>query len=1394
MAAKGDVKGAMATVAASPGDIELLLKEVPGYVIVAGYNTPNQAIVSGEAEAVRKFIARCRENGIAAISLKVSNAFHSHLVSSASAMVGEALGAVEFVPARHAVISTVTGREFDGTNVREILRKQILHPVRFMDAVKEAGKFGVNVFVEVGPGRSLGSMVGEIDKSAAILYTDDDGGTSFRSFNISLGCLFALGVPVRTGKLYESRFTRPLSLDYQPGFLRSPCESTSLITDGTPSINDMVSAGESPAGPADQVVAIRETREEKQEFIGGDPGSILNLVLDLAAGITEYPRESVKPEHLLLRDLNLNSIASAQLVAEAARRLGLSRPSDATEYSTASLQQIANSLHELSSTRGAGDQPLREKAPAGIEDWVRSFTVEMKEELLSRTHVQHLKDGDHCVLISEGDHPVATSLLERLIAQGVDVEVCNASLSGEQFEEVFAPGRAIDAVVMVLPQGADAEAWDLDDISPRIGRLVQPLFNAGKYFSRWYSVRGRRQERDVLFGIIQFGGGMFGRAGLAQKNIDLACGSGYVKSLFLESSFSAGCVVDLSSEIVPAAAANLALVEFQRADGFVEVGYTSDGARRIPVMKLIQDDPAQHAVLSHPGLSAEDVLLVTGGGRGIAAHSALAIARAAGCKVALLGRTKRESAGDEGSELAATLGRFNAAGIVHAYFSCDVADAAALSSTTVEVEKLFGPITAVLHAAGNNIPQATRNLSWEVVEKTIAPKARGTINLLRTIGRDRIKTFITFGSIIGQTGMRGEAAYAFANEWMNLVLLQAQLRFPGIRFLSLNWSVWSGGGMGERLGSVDALLREGITPIAMDQGIEELGSLMRRKPSTPEILITGRLGDLPTRIFAEEPLPLFRFSESRRVYYQGIELICDSNLSSDTDPYLRDHRYPSKGGFAEGMQLLPAVVGVEAMVQLASVLAKGAPVCQIEDLQLKRPVMVPPGGSTTVRVIAQVRRGGRIEVALRTAETNFSVDHFRGTCILSPEAVVDRSDVGEIPGNRLPVDPATELYGGILWQGPMFQHLTGYRELTATSCIAEIDCPPPAALFGRYLPQPVLTGNPAVRDVFLHAIQPCVPQKSILPLSIGKIRFVRPLTEFPGLIMRAVERERIHNEYTYDVVVRSTEGELVELIEGFRCRAVGETVGLHARLPVPLLAPYLERHLQGLFSELHSSVAIDFGPSDQEAQDENPGLGRSLRRRNSSTKAVTTAVRNLVWQATKKSGCDNSFELVYRDDGKPEVEFCPEFRSLNAHVHVSASHSNQTTLALASAGPCACDVEAVNNRSDQTWNDLIGADGMLLAELIRKETEESTDASRTRVWTMNECAKKAGFSRFARPALEPAQTGGWTIALIRENGRESRIATFRSGVRPDAEEAVYALLVTPVVQSAVGNTIIQSQR
>ncbi|WP_433528535.1 SDR family NAD(P)-dependent oxidoreductase [Micromonospora sp. CA-263727] len=738
--------------------------------------------------------------------------------------------------------------------------------------------------------------------------------------------------------------------------------------------------------------------------------------------------------------------------------------------------------------------------------------------------------------------------------------------------------------------------------------------------------------------------------------------------------------------------------EVAATDGYAEAHHGPAGRRLVPLLRPLpplgtaRDEPAD------PPLRPDEVLLVTGGGKGITAECALALARDTGARLALLGRA--DPATDP--ELAANLARVGEAGVRLRYVRADVTDSDALRAAVAEIREHLGPIAGILHGAGINRPSALGALDPATLRATLAPKVDGLEAVLAAVRPDELRLLVTFGSVIGRGGLPGEAHYALANDWLARLTAEVARRSPGCRAVCLEWSVWSGVGMGERLSAVESLLRAGITPIPPDEGVRLLRQVLALPRLPASVVVTGRTEGLDTLRHERRELPLLRFLERPLVQYDGVELVVEAELSAESDPYLTEHDL-------DGSLLLPAVLGMEAMAQVATAVSGATGVPVLTDVSFPRPVVVAGGGRTTIRIAAVQVEAGTVEVAIRSDESGFAADHFRGTVRFEPDEG-DREAPGVTTGlPPVPLEPGRELYGDLLFQGDRFRRLVRYHRIASRRAEADVATTDELRWFHAFLPQRLLLGDAGARDAFLHGIQVCVPDATLLPVAVDRVEPAGPkLAATEQVRFVAVEREHHDDTYRYDVTVLGAAGMVVERWLGLRLRAVRHRPA-HLPWPPALLGPVLERQLGRL---LDVDLAVVLEP--------HPG-GADGRRREVTAVAVGRAVGRPV-------------RLRYRPDGRPE--------DVNGR-RVAAAHSAATSLLVAGDGPLACDLEVVRPRPAEVWADLLGRHTGLAGQ-VAADRGEAADIAATRVWCAKECLVKAGMP-VDSPLTVAGGDGEWVL-------------------------------------------------
>lgn len=1033
--------------------------------------------------------------------------------------------------------------------------------------------------------------------------------------------------------------------------------------------------GWSASEPETAPEPVNHGQDEFRELPGPADGATIRTSLEVLRGLAaeraELPLDAVGADTRPLDDLHLSSITVGEIMSRAARELGMAAPVVTSGYATSTLAELAETLDELAQTQLPGDADTEAaREPAGVANWVRAFSVEFFEQPVPQASRRVGPDDGEWQVFSVPGHPLADALRDAFSSRGLG-----------------------DGVLLCLPQDCGTE-----HIGLMLGAAHAVL--ARGEGCRFVAVQDRR-----------------GAAGLA-------------KSLYLEAPAVTTTVVTLPipatmTAVQARAEAARITADVAATTGFSEVHYDLAGRRRVPVLRPVT------GMLDGPlPLDATDVVLATGGGKGITAECALALAKQTHAAIALVGQAAPAADG----ELAANLARMDAARVRYHYVQADVTSADEMRAAVKQIQHALGPVTAVLHGAGRNRPSPLRSLSEEGFLQTLAPKVKGLEVILGTVDPSALRLLVTFGSIIGRAGLRGQADYATANDWLTELTRDVQARYPRCRCLAVEWSVWSGTGMGERLGVLESLIREGVSPISVDDGIAILRQMLASR-TPPALVVMGRSAGLPTITLEPRELPLSRFTDQLRVYYPGIELVTEAELSTGSDPYLADH-------LIDGDTLFPAAVGMEAMAQAAAALLPEGCVPALENVEFSRPIVVPAHGTQTIRVAA-LNRGDHVEVVIRSGGTGFHVDHFRA---VFRDLGAAPPDTGRkrpaAPGLRLPLDPSVDLYGSILFQGKRFQHLLGYRELTGRSCVAEVSAASDDPWFGSYFSGNLMLGDPGTRDTFMHAIQCCVPDATLLPVAVERIHPAWSGCGTGQVDLYATERRADGDTFTYDVEVRARDGQLLERWKGLQLRAVRRNDGRGPWDPV-LIGPYLERHLAELVPGApRCGVEPDKlpGPSDQD----------------SARRQTSLMVSRLLGRPVTMS---------HRGDGKPEVA--------GQDVGISASHGAGLTFAVAGGKRPACDVETVRDRTDGEWQALLGADLAALGKTIQREAGDEPAMAATRVWAAVECVRKAGRALAQPITFSGAGQRGWVVL---RSGQAS-IATFATLLRDQPQPVVFAVLV-----------------
>ncbi|NJO67952.1 MAG: SDR family NAD(P)-dependent oxidoreductase [Bacteroidetes bacterium] len=516
-----------------------------------------------------------------------------------------------------------------------------------------------------------------------------------------------------------------------------------------------------------------------------------------------------------------------------------------------------------------------------------------------------------------------------------------------EYKELTGSEKKFNAILTVLPEQDSTS--DLND-------AVELL-----------SVVSNYQDAALEFmGFIQVGDGSFNRGGNSNKH-PYPCFSAvaFAASLHLERPHIKCRALEFDATTNARFIVDAVLSEFHTSSLFVAAGYDKKQQRRIMQYEPTSGTKVTDRTLK---LSENDVVVVTGGAKGITSECAFELAKKYKCKMALVGSSKYNG---EAGEISDKLLAYEKEKLVARYYACNISDEAATKAMMDEVVRDMGKVSCIVHGAGKNVPRRAEMVSFDQAMDEISPKLKGAYNLYSAADKKHLKGFVGFTSIIGVTGMAGNSWYAFSNEAVDNFLRNINKQHS-IETVSLAYSIWSEVGMGERMGSTDALARMGIGAIHPKLGVAEFMKWFGNKATDQQVVIAATMGNLDTWFRKPYPKPeANRYLENVLSFEKGKTLKARTTLSRQTDIYIEDHDY-------KGSLLFPTVFGLEAMAQAVAMVMglEKFNSLKLENISLLKPIVVPENGDTLIEINATVNADGKVKVGISTEHTDFDEEHF----------------------------------------------------------------------------------------------------------------------------------------------------------------------------------------------------------------------------------------------------------------------------------------------------------------------------------------------------------------------------------------------------------------------------------
>ena len=722
------------------------------------------------------------------------------------------------------------------------------------------------------------------------------------------------------------------------------------------------------------------------------PGRDLNaLMLQVVAEKTGYPTEMLGLEMDLEADLGVDSIKRVEILStmrerepglpdvDAGEMAKLRTLGEIVAYMNGGVAPAAPAA-EATDTQGSSAAPANTPVAASAPPTAALGRFPLR--LVGAPALGFSLPGIHrlqCLAIVSDGAGVAEALAAQLALQNVRAQVVSRASE--------LPGN-VDGVVFL---GGLRELADVDAALA----VQREAFMAAK------ALASRANQSPVVFVTVQDTGGDFGLSGSSRAWLGGL--PGLVKTAALEWPQVGARAIDLARGELDAQAIAVALGNELLAGGLeLEVALDPSAAEPRRTLESYRE-ALPSDVDQTPRLGPTDVVLASGGARGVTARTLVALAAKTCARFVLLGRSplteepacvqgrsadadlKRALLADAKArgeavtpaglgqrvasirgarEVRETLADIEAAGGLARYVAVDVLDEAGVANALESVRAEWGPVTAVVHGAGLLADKRIEDKTVEQFERVFRTKVDGLRVLLAATRRDPLAVLVMFSSVAGRCGNQGQCDYAMANETLNKVAALEKLRRGGdLSVKSLNWGPWEGGMVTPELKAhFDAL---GVPLIPLEVGAQMLVDELRVSTPTDNVEIV--LGGAP------RPESLLDAGGVER------ERVFDLRVHRSTHAYLDHHR-------VKGNAVVPVVLVLEWFARAARAVCPELLFVGCRDVKVLKGITLPGFDSEGDRFEIHARKLSNGEGALYALELRSAAGtrHYSATAVLEP--------------------------------------------------------------------------------------------------------------------------------------------------------------------------------------------------------------------------------------------------------------------------------------------------------------------------------------------------------------------------------------------------------------------------
>ncbi len=843
--------------------------------------------------------------------------------------------------------------------------------------------------------------------------------------------------------------------------------------------------------------------------------AIETCLLEVVSQLTGYPMEMLALDMDIEADLGIDSIKRVEILATLEEKMpGIPAIPPDILGTLKTLGQITAFLKKKNHgmTASSLDCPQQaETTPISLAD-----TVYPERRVLSAVQTrftpaaQLLLAKDRPVIITDDGSVLSRKIADEIISWGIEAVVASVDeLLSETF--VIRPSGMI-----ILAPAVDRSNLDQDEtdvlflkkaflLSRRFGKdMIDAATNGGALFASVTSL-------DGAFGLLRKGIERPVPGGLA----------GLVKTAAIEWPKVVCRAIDISPDWLDFDRLATTIGNVLRSEdtnGGIEIGLSPDLPANTVYKLDLEPAPRPEGLTN---LNSQDVVVITGGARGVTAQAAIAIAEACHPTIILLGRSpapvpepewltlthepsemkqailrhelppnaspkELESAyrrHQANREILSTLNAIRSTGAHVEYHAVDVRQAQQLSLVLETARMSLGPITAIIHGAGVLEDRLILDKTPEQFDTVFDTKVAGFKSLLNATRKDPIKHIVCFSSITARIGNRGQVDYAMANEVLNKMAQRESFLRKECRVVSINWGPWDGGMVGDSLRR--EFERNCISLIPLKAGAQSMMQELQAGPSGPVEVVIGSGFSHPESAMRPSPAP------------ETLSLSIKREIDIDRYPILGAH-------ILNGKPVVPFALITEWLGHGALHENPGLQFSGLDDIRLLKGIRLDDGKKTIRLMTGKTRKNGsdfEMDIEIRDGfKDGKEIIHTRARAILSNElSIAPEFDISQyIDKSHSYSRTMEDVYDKILFHGNALKGLLRILTLSPNAMVAELASAPPP---DQWTTEPLRShwiGDPLILDAaFQMAIVWCFEQKGMVSLPSFGASYRQYCSRFP---------------------------------------------------------------------------------------------------------------------------------------------------------------------------------------------------------------------------------------------------------------------------------------------------------